>query len=134
MSAFLPNSPHHPSKILYVEFHSLSNSLWDPLSVTEASSGYNSPYAFEPDIDDPYGLGGSYTSSPASAGTATTSLTAQQGGEHPCSGMKKYLESGGFFYAEGGKWDITKRASEGGLEGGKGRSPLDSYDERFCEC
>jgi hypothetical protein len=65
----------------------------------------------------------------------TQSLAAMAGVEDPCLGMKKYLESGGFFHAQGAQWDISRRL---GLDGTnmvaaeKGRAhPLEGFDDRF---
>jgi hypothetical protein len=48
--------------------------------------------------------------------------------------MRKYLEAGGFFFAEGGKWDISSRMGEKNwiqAEKGQSQHPLETYDERF---
>jgi hypothetical protein len=44
------------------------------------------------------------------------------------------LEAGGFFFAEGGKWDISSRMGETNwiqAEKGHAQNPLDTYDDRF---
>lgn len=56
--------------------------------------------------------------------------------ENPCNGMRKYIESGGFFYAEHVKWDISTRMGETNWiqaekEDGSVPHPLETYDERF---
>lgn len=48
--------------------------------------------------------------------------------------MKKYLESGGFFYAQDTKWDISTRMGETNwlqAERGQAAHPLETLDERF---
>lgn len=48
--------------------------------------------------------------------------------------MRKYLESGSFFFAEGCKWDISSRMGEENwmqAERGASRHPLETFDERF---
>jgi hypothetical protein len=124
----LPTSSLRPAKILAVEFHSLTSSFWDPPSLVP--NDFTS-YPFETDLDDPYGPHGAYA--PTSS-TSTQSQAALQGLEHPCNGMKKYMESGGFFFAEDGTWDISSRMGESNwVQAGKRaqQSPLETYDERF---
>ena len=70
---------------------------------------------------------------PSGSGS-TQSQAAQQGLEHPCGGMRKYLESGSFFFAEGCGWDISSRMGETNwvqTERGASRHPLETFDERF---
>ncbi len=48
--------------------------------------------------------------------------------------MRKYLESGGFFFAEGCKWDISSRMGETSwvqADRGGALHPLETFDERF---
>lgn len=48
--------------------------------------------------------------------------------------MKKYIESGGFFYAQDTKWDISTRMGETNwiqAERGQAEHPLETFDERF---
>ncbi|KAL7419534.1 Inositol-1,4,5-trisphosphate 5-phosphatase 1 [Cryptotrichosporon argae] len=127
LSPLLAKSTLRPARVTSVEFHSLSSSTWD-------MPGLAGVDAYDDDDLDPSSLA---SSSSASQGTY----------EHPCAGMKKYLESGGFFFAEGCRWDISTRMgeinwiqAERGCEAGKSgadgdgplrASPLETFDERF---
>jgi hypothetical protein len=109
--------------VVSVEFHSLSSSFWDPPEFALASNTLN-----EYDPDDPYPPTG------YNAQSTTQSQAALQGVGNPCDGMRKYLEAGGFFFAEGGKWDISTRMGETNwvqAEKGMSQHPLETYDERF---
>ncbi|KAK4689930.1 synaptojanin, partial [Tremellales sp. Uapishka_1] len=115
-----PSTSLRPARVVGVEFHSLSSGFWDPPLPAEYSA-----YPFDTDLDDPYG--------PGSTPVTTQSQASQQGIEHPCTGMKKYLESGGFFFAEGCEWDISTRLGESNwLQPVENFvSPLESFDDRF---
>lgn len=126
----IPSSSLQPSRIISVEFHSLSSSFWDQPGLT------NAPRSLDYDYDDEYDeVSATYA---AAGGNATQISTAQQVGvQHPCSGMKKYLESGSFFFAQDCKWDISSRLSsssnwikEQQFNSGGGH-PLEDFDERF---
>lgn len=124
----MPRSSLRPSRIVAVEFHSLSSSFWDSPDIAIASTASASGYDF--DEDDPYGPGGAFGAS----GVSTQSQAAQQGVENPCSGMIRYLEAGGFFFAQDCKWDISTRLGEVNwvmAEKGLAAHPLDTFDERF---
>lgn len=125
LSPLLPASSLRPARVLSVEFHSLSSNFWDSPDLAPAF-GYN-----EADDDE---LGG--PSNYHSTASSTQSQAAQQGIENPTNGMRKYLESGGFFYAEGVKWDISTRMGETNWiqaekEVGSIPHPLETFDERF---
>lgn len=119
----LPSSTLRPSRVIAVEFHSLSTSVWDSPELAPPSQ---SAYPFDEDLDDPYG--------PQSSHNASSSSSQPQILEHPYAGMRKYLESGSFFFAEGCKWDISSRMGETNwvqAERGSARHPLETFDERF---
>ncbi len=119
----LPSSSLRPSRVIAVEFHSLSTSYWDSPELAQPS---HSAYPFDEDLDDPYGPQSSYSAGPSS--------TQQPAIEHPCAGMRKYVESGSFFFAEGCKWDISSRMGETNwvqAERGGAQHPLETFDERF---
>lgn len=121
----LPRSKLRPARVVAVEFHSLSSAFWDSPELALAST--TSAYDF--DEDDPYGPGGAFSS-----GASTQSNAAQQGIENPCNGMRRYLEAGGFFFAEECKWDISTRMGEvNWVQADKGvaQHPLETFDERF---
>lgn len=86
----IPCSSLQPSRIISVEFHSLSSPFWDQPELTNAARSLDNGY------DDEYDeVSATYA---AAGGNATPMSAAQQAGlQHPCSGMKKYLESGSFF-------------------------------------
>ncbi|OCF75027.1 phosphatidylinositol phosphate phosphatase [Kwoniella mangroviensis CBS 8886] len=134
LPSLLPSasSSIRPQKVIGVEFHSLTSSFWDSPELLSASAsaqqqalGYD-----EFDYDDPNPSGPSYTS-----GGSTMSQAQQMGLENPCNGMRKYLESGSFFYADGESWDISKRLDESNwILSSIGKSqdhPLENFDERF---
>nr|XP_018264769.1 phosphatidylinositol phosphate phosphatase [Kwoniella dejecticola CBS 10117]OBR86927.1 phosphatidylinositol phosphate phosphatase [Kwoniella dejecticola CBS 10117] len=117
------STPIRPSKILGVDFYSLTSNFWDSPDLLLASQ--SSRYDEEFDYDDPI---------PAEPSTAPTSSQAQQAGiENPCGGMKKYLESGSFFYADQVNWDISSRLNEANwvLSPPQRSSPLEEFDQRF---
>lgn len=123
LSPLLPGSSLRPSRVVTVEFHSLSSSFWDPPEFALASNPLND---YDPD-DTQF-------SSAYNAQSSTQSQAALQGVENPCNGMRKYIESGGFFFAEGSKWDISSRMGETNwvqAERGQAQHPLETYDERF---
>ncbi|EIW69000.1 hypothetical protein TREMEDRAFT_39318 [Tremella mesenterica DSM 1558] len=125
LSPFLPSSSLRPARVLGVEFFSLSSSFWDPPDLVAA---INASVALD-EWQDPYNPQ-AYPLSQSS----TQSQAQQQGLEHPCAGMKKYLESGGFFFAEECKWDISTRMGDTDwvhAEKGLVKHPLDTFDERF---
>ncbi|WVQ93452.1 hypothetical protein IAU59_000526 [Kwoniella sp. CBS 9459] len=126
----LPGSSLRPSKVLGVEFHSLTSSFWDAPELLSAAQSSQYSSTFDPvDYDDPIHSG------PSTASSATTLSQAQQAGlENPCNGMRKYLESGGFFYAEDCKWDISSRMGDANwvlAERGSIQHPLETFDDRF---
>ncbi|CAD6579796.1 MAG: inositol polyphosphate 5-phosphatase, partial [Tremellales sp. Tagirdzhanova-0007] len=94
LSSLLPSSSLRPARVIAVEFHSLSSSTWD---ASELAGPSHSAYSVDDDLDDPYG--------PHASSASGSSSTPQQTLEHPCTGMRKYLESGSFFFAEECKWD-----------------------------
>ena len=118
----MPNSSLRPARVVGVEFHSLSSSFWDAPELAAAS-------VVDYDLDDPYPP--SYPSV-----SSTQSQASQQGIENPCNGMRKYIESGGFFYAKDVDWDISTRMGETNWiqaekDDGLLPHPLETYDERF---
>lgn len=122
----LPQSSLRPSRVLSVEFHCLSSNFWDSPDLAP-TPGFGEDLS-----DDDYGGPSNYHSTASS----TQSQAAQQGVENPTSGMRKYLESGGFFYAEGVKWDISTRMGEiNWIQAEKNFDsvphPLETFDERF---
>jgi hypothetical protein len=118
----LPSSTLRPNRIVGVEFHSLSSNFWDSPELVMNSAGAES------DPDDPY-------TPPYHGGASSTqSQASQQGVENPCNGMRKYMESGSFFYADEVKWDISTRMGETNWiqsENGNALHPLETFDERF---
>nr|XP_031862893.1 uncharacterized protein CI109_001367 [Kwoniella shandongensis]KAA5529965.1 hypothetical protein CI109_001367 [Kwoniella shandongensis] len=134
LAPLLPHSTLRPSRVLAVEFHSLSSSFWDPPDLLNNSVASTYGEYDSLDYDDPTIAGPG--PSTASSVTSTMSQAAQQGVENPCNGMRKYLESGGFFFAEGCKWDISRRMGETNpvqaeLNDGGVQHPLETFDERF---
>ncbi|WVF65813.1 hypothetical protein IAT40_000550 [Kwoniella sp. CBS 6097] len=125
----LPGSSLRPSKVLGVEFHSLTSSFWDTPELLAAAQSTQDSSTFDPiDYDDPIPSG------PSSSISTTLSQAQQAGLENPCNGMRKYLESGGFFYAEDCKWDISSRMGDANwvlAEKGSIQHPLETFDERF---
>lgn len=121
----IPGSTLRPARVQNVEFHSLTSNFWDPPGLAAPSS------SFDPiDAED-----GEFYHRTDSRGTNLSQAQAQ-GIEDPCGGMRKYLESGGFFHAAGCRWDISRRLGSPGTnvvadEHGFGRSPLEGWDERF---
>lgn len=134
LPSLIPGSSLRPSRVVAVEFHSLTSSYWDPppSSADSLRTGYD---LGQMDDDDPYmGVVSAYPRAGQSV-QPTQSQAQIEGTEDPCSGMRKYLESGGFFHAEGAKWDISRRLGSSGTnwvaaEHGKG-NPLEVFDERF---
>ncbi|ODO04590.1 hypothetical protein I350_05196 [Cryptococcus amylolentus CBS 6273] len=129
----LPNSPLRPSKLLSVQFHSLSSSAWDPPDWTSLA---NAARAEQMGLD----WEDEYENVSATWNAAGGSTTPSSQYPHPCLGMKKYLESGGFFFAEGCKWDISSRLSptsnwikeaSSSPSDRVGGHPLEGFDERF---
>lgn len=118
----VPASPLQPARVVAVEFHSLSSSFWDPPEIAAQTQAA----AYDIDLDDPY-TQQSFHAGPSS----TQSQAAAQGVENPCNGMRKYLESGGFFFAEGGAWDISSRVGEINWLQKSTPHPLETFDERF---
>ncbi|XAO22935.1 hypothetical protein I312_101710 [Cryptococcus bacillisporus CA1280] len=126
----IPSSSLQPSRIISVEFHSLSSSFWDQPGLTNAARSLD--YGYDDEYDE---VSATYA---AAGGNAAQISAAQQAGvQHPCSGMKKYLESGSFFFAQDCKWDISSRLSsssnwikEQQFNSGGGH-PLEDFDERF---
>ncbi|WWC87929.1 uncharacterized protein L201_002829 [Kwoniella dendrophila CBS 6074] len=104
----LPSSDSiRPAKVIGVEFHSLTSSFWDSPELISASNATSYSLDDEFDYDEPYQP---YPTSSSNGGTTTTQSQAQSMGlENPCNGMRKYLESGSFFYANEIKWDISSR-------------------------
>ncbi|OCF43348.1 hypothetical protein I317_02786 [Kwoniella heveanensis CBS 569] len=126
----LPGSSLRPSKVLGVEFHSLTSSFWDTPELLSAAQSSQYSSTFDPvDYDD------LIPSGPSTSSSSSTLSQAQQAGlENPCNGMRKYLESGGFFYAEDCKWDISSRMGDANwvlAEKGSIQHPLETFDERF---
>ena len=124
LSPLVPQSKLRPCRVESVEFHSLSSSFWD-LPHFNPSTSENRFGDLDP--DDPY-------DTPYNSAAATVSPAAQQGVENPCHGMRRYLESGSFFFAEDCKWDISTRLSKSNwiqARHGATQHPLESFDERF---
>ncbi|KAJ9101490.1 hypothetical protein QFC19_005141 [Naganishia cerealis] len=125
-----------PSKLLSVEFHCLSSQLWDDPSLVPASTASSSSTGLAGVFDDfeldrEQDIGGAYSSSSSSA-----AAVAQLG--HPCDGMKRYLETGTFYFATNGTWDISRGLSSWNwrtMRDGQGQADpaavLEGYDERF---
>ena len=125
LSPLLPSSSLRPARVLGVEFHSLTSSFWDPPDLV---ASINSSFPND-DLEDDYD-----STSLHSTQTSTQSQAQQQGLEHPCMGMRKYLESGSFFFAEECKWDISTRMGDANwvhAEQGRAGHPLETFDERF---
>jgi hypothetical protein len=120
LPTLLPSSSHRPCRVTSVEFHSLSTPFWDSPELLPPPT---STYLHDIDLDDPY-----YQSSTS---TSSQSTASGQGIEHPCSGMRKYLESGSFFYAEGCAWDITTRMGQNNWLQPSTPHPLETFDDRF---
>ncbi|ORY22516.1 SacI homology domain-domain-containing protein, partial [Naematelia encephala] len=127
LPSLLPSSTLRPSRVIAVEFHSLSSAFWDsPELATNASSS-----SLDLEYEDPYDATGPY---PTAGSSTTQSQAASQGVENPCNGMRKYLESGSFFYADGCRWDISSRMGETNwvlADKGIAAHPLETFDERF---
>nr|ODN92411.1 phosphatidylinositol phosphate phosphatase [Cryptococcus depauperatus CBS 7841] len=119
----VPSSSLRPCKLISVDFYSLSSSYWDSPELC------NVPQMI--DYEDEYeNVGATY----AGGSQATLSNAQREGVSHPCSGMKKYLESSSFFHAEGCKWDISSRLSSSSnwiREAGLVTHPLEEFDDRF---
>lgn len=126
----IPSSSLQPSRIISVEFHSLSSPFWDQPELTNAARSLD--YGYDDEYDE---VSATYA---AAGGNSTQMSAAQQAGlQHPCSGMKKYLESGSFFFAQDCKWDISSRLSSSSnwvkeqQSSSGGGHPLEDFDERF---
>lgn len=115
----VPNAHLSISKVLGVEFHCVSSGHWDdpnlvPIPVSDGSESVPARNV---------ATGGSQTSASGSALLA-----------HPCDGMKRYLETGCFYYSTSGDWDLSKRLSTWSWTdwtAGSAGSALDNFDERF---
>lgn len=135
----LPSTCLTPSKVLSVEFHCLSSSLWDDPNIVPSHLYQSESDANQDGYDEGEGEGeddgftysdrqlinGYYeatrnTSStslpnPSTPNSSSPGLTlAQQQGiyAHPCDGIKKYIETGTFYFATNGNWDLSKRMAE----------------------
>lgn len=89
------NAQEEVSKIKEVAFFSLNTSTYDDLSL--ASDGPTSPSFGGFEMNDNYDRDG------------YGQQTNQPVYEHPCSALSKIMSSGTFYYASGGKWDISSR-------------------------
>lgn len=104
-----------------MEFHCLTSALWDDPSVV-------SSHLYQSDVDDDAGgfsyddqhLVGAYNT--VSRSSSSASLPVPASGQtqaqahgiytHPCDGIKKYIETGTFYFATNGNWDMSKRLAE----------------------
>jgi hypothetical protein len=131
LAPLIPGSTLRPAKVVSVEFHSLTSNFWDPPGLDTYDDFYDMhDTAYVSQTSNAYRGGGG-----AQGAGQTQTLASMAGVEDPCAGMKKYLESGGFFHAEGCRWDISRRL---GLEGTNMVTaerglchPLEGFDERF---
>lgn len=122
----IPGSTLRPARVLSVEFHSLTSNFWDPPGLVTSQASTFDPADSE---DADY-----YHRTDTRASNLSQAQAA--GIEDPCAGMRKYLESGGFFHAVGCRWDISRQLGSPGTnvvasEHGHGRSALEDWDDRF---
>ncbi len=121
----IPGSMLRPARVVSVEFHSLTSNFWDPPGLVPSSSSF-----------DPIDAEDAEYYHRADTRANNMSLAQAAGVEDPWNGMRKYLESGGFFHAAGCRWDISRHLGSPGTnlvadETGNGRSALEGWDERF---
>ncbi|KAJ9095489.1 hypothetical protein QFC20_006632 [Naganishia adeliensis] len=137
----LPGTTLTASKLLAVEFHCLTSGIWDDASVVPLSVRNETD---SPAFDDlEFNQFGSYPQQQSSAATRarsqvysnTTSPASSAGLAHPCDGMKRYLETGTFYFATTGNWNISKSLASWDWaaikRGDSTTSVLDDYDDSF---
>ena len=112
-----------PKRILGVNFYSLTTNLYDALPI----ENYQTP--FDNDDDDmtynSNNLNSLYSSPSSSVGTSMSMYEP-----HPCMPLKKLVEGGNFYHANG-LWDITTRLCERVRRHKKDSEDWESIDERF---
>ena len=138
----LPSTTLTASKLLSVEFFCLTSNIWDDPTVIPLSlrNDTDSPVFDELEFDQ----FGSYPQQQHQASTRTRSQTyssssaapsSSAGLGHPCDGMKRYLETGTFYFATTGNWNISKSLSSWDWNalkrGDNTTSVLDDYDDSF---
>ena len=138
----LPSTTLTASKLLSVEFFCLTSNIWDDPTVVPLSlrNDTDSPVFDELEFDQ----FGSYPQQQHQASTRTRSQTyssssaassSSAGLGHPCDGMKRYLETGTFYFATTGNWNISKSLSSWDWNalkrGDNTTSVLDDYDDSF---
>ncbi|EJT46848.1 hypothetical protein A1Q1_04449 [Trichosporon asahii var. asahii CBS 2479] len=126
MAPILPGSTLRPARVVSVDFLSLTSSFLDTPSGDPVLGGFdydeeNDNFAYQ---RQPHGS------------TTALSQAAMQGIEDPCLGMKKYIETGGFYHAKQCGWDIsvrlgTDRARTWASQPDQGISPLETLDDYF---
>jgi hypothetical protein len=110
-------SPAEPvSRLLTVSYHSLTSSTWDADPALIGSDDVNA---------DSAPLRTSQYEAPA----------PQPLFPHPLAGMKKILEAGSFFFADGGSWDLSSRVEERLRRAGEGDAgvSLEETGEQACD-
>jgi hypothetical protein len=141
----LPSTILTASKLLSVEFHCLTSSIWDDPSIVPLSLRNDTDSTGLDELE--FDQFGSYPqqqqqqqqqstrarSQIYSSSSASPSSSAGLG--HPCDGMKRYLETGTFYFATTGNWNISKSLSSwdwNALKRGDNvTSVLDDYDDSF---
>lgn len=138
----LPSTTLTASKLLSVEFHCLTSSTWDDPTVVPLSlrNDTDSPVFDELEFDQ----FGSYPQQQQQPSTkarsqiyssSTASPSSSAGLVHPCDGMKRYLETGTFYFATTGNWNISKSLSSWDWNalkrGDNTTSVLEDYDDSF---
>jgi hypothetical protein len=139
----LPSTALTASKLLSVEFHCLTSSIWDDPSIVPLSLRNDTDSTGLDELE--FDQFGSYPqqqqqqqstrarSQIYSSSSASPSSSAGLG--HPCDGMKRYLETGTFYFATTGNWNISKSLSSwdwNALKRGDNvTSVLDDYDDSF---
>lgn len=126
MAPVLPGSSMRPARVISVDFLSLTSSFWDTPQSDPSIGGFD----YDDDSD-------SFAYQRQPSGTATAlSQAAMQGIEDPCQGMKKYIETGGFYHAQQCAWDISVRLGTDGArtwasKPDQGTNPLETLDDHF---
>lgn len=102
------------SRLLTISYHSLTTSTWDADPALNGSDDFNGDAQRTSQYEAP----------------AQPPLFS-----HPLAGMKKILEAGSFFFADGGSWDLSSRVEERLRRGGEGDAgvSLEETGEQACD-
>lgn len=136
----IPQTHLTPSKVLSVEFHCLTSSLWDdpsqiPLAPAPGEEAFEDDGYYQSAFSSQGSRGnGNGTGAPGrDPYTQPTTMPL-----NPAEGIKKILSTGTFYFATNGDWDMSKslrgwdwKRIKREEEGEKGSGCLDDMDERF---